>query len=679
MNGRLHTLIAVLFVVLATTVLASSARAQAPPSWEAVVEGVDLIARVRVVEPGRAGARVEVQEAFHGTAPDGPFLVVGLNDGTIPPEGILEQELRRDEIVWLFVHRFDPETHGQGIPVWQEEGWQPDEQAWITPTTTSGVVPMRQGQARVRLAFGAYHHLAPPMEVEAWESLLRALIAKVHKNERDEAAIARVRSCLGESPPPPSGPMQESPELRCIAELSLRGDRSGDPRLLDFIDADPTTLGAAAGLGAQSGETRFDDLIRAAAVHPSPEAGAVMLGMAAGGGEARVAAVVASMLAASRRPTDHHNIPVDVLRDEAMRERLISILATTAQASSKKPLLDELRFLNARPLLSAIVALHAIEADSWVPAAVKIIGQAERSRTSAVLEIMSELRPTSAQDALLAFIERSDVDPGLTRMAIEVLGVLGDERAATRIRERLTARLAFTGSWPDDRTDMVAVELGALFELEGAKAADLAWAVARQYLGQPAAIRDPAFLQGWRAEREQLSERALGAMPPGSTVSVRVMTEREKAFMDRGERVVLVDANATGGVSPQLRASLARVTGTTVERVRLCGRNTVGRMQCLRDRKAFWILHDRLLTPMLRVIGAQAGLTLRPQQPPEVHAGYWLAVARTQTWPDELDMEHVFNDLWIYPFSGPVPEAYTPPLLPPDLPPLDPQAPSRSR
>ena len=263
------------------------------------------------------------------------------------------------------------------------------------------------------------------------------------------------------------------------------------------------------------------------------------------------------------------------------------------------------------------------------------------------------------------------------RLGVRVLGAVGDDSSAALLRTSLEGRLAFEGRWDDDRADEVGAELEALEHLTGAGAADLAWVVARQYLGLPKSYVNQDFRDKSLAEHAALEKAVLRVLPKDSSASVRVVTEREDAFESRGQRVVLVDAKASAGVTEQQRQEVARVAGTTPERVRLCGPDPRGRVRCLRSRGDFWEPHSRMLTPMLRAIGASAGLGERPAEHPEPIAGRWLAWTYVLGWAEPLGVAHVIRELWGPGYLGPVHPDHRPPLVPPGLEPFDASAPPR--
>lgn len=649
-----------------------------PPLWDEVIEGADLIARVRVTEPGRFGAKVEVEEVFLGEKPGVPFLVVGFNDGSFPPEIIEMEEMRRDEVLWLFLNRWEPKPAGFLIPTWFEEGWDPAAEVTFMPaTTSSGDVPMRNGKARVRLTAGGYHHPAPEMGMDEWEELLRALIARVKREEVDQALIARNQSCLDAGVRGNAMLLDESPAVRCIAKLRLLGDTSGPAALLGFLQADELTLGAAAGLAAHSNDASLDPLIEAMVASDNPDTPMMFVMLAALGGEEHASRVLAPMLAASRQPRPYNGIPLDTLRSPAFRQRVLSLLASLPHPAVAETLKAELRFLNPEELMIAIDALEAIESGSWIKPATALFAQPEIQRTMAILESIKIYRPADAAPGLTQLAQAADIDPGLRREAIAALGLIQHEDAATAIDERLKANLTFVGAWSDDRVDQIATDLSALVRLRPERAAEHAWTIARQYLAYPRSLVYSDFYEESTREVTLLERAALRILPPGSTVSVRVITEKEDSFMTRGERAVIVDASSASGVSPSQRANLAIAVGTSPKRVRLCGPDPRGKYRCLEERGSVWIPHGRLILPVLQAIGRAAGLSEQPTYPIDPAAVEWLGKALTQPWLRNSVSEEAVWELWGQRFYGPVLPEEMPPLVPEGLPAFNPDAPAR--
>jgi len=674
------TLLGVL-LALVGGVAPPAAHAQSlPPSWDQVVGEAELIVRAEVVEPGRFGARVVARETFYGQAPDQPFLVIGFNDSSFPPEIIDLESMRTGETVWLLLQRWPGFRPDREIPNWLEEDWRPEPGVtWTTGSPITGDVPLRGGKVHANLVMAGFHHTAPTLSTERWESLLRAMIDRVKHDRIDSAGLQRARACLDEGVQPQRENRRgETAEARCLAELWLRGQRTMDPRMEGFRAAPTVARGVLAGLAAHAGDPSYDDLIRELAVAEDPEGAATMLAVARDGAQDHVARVIAPMLAASRASTSPYpGISLATLRQDATRSRLLAILADLGSEAVVDQIVAELHYLNPESLYVGIDAAERARSQSWVPTILEFVDQAEPRRTTVSLEAIEAHRADTARDALHAFIERDDVDPGLQRLAMRVLGQIGNAQTAARLRARLQERLDFRGAWDDDRVDAVGAELEALEALVGARAADLAWIVARQYIGQPQALVDTDFLTKLEAERDTLRKSVLQALPAGSQARVQVVFEREDAFESRGQRVVLVDVTATGGVSEALRAEIARRAGTEPEHVRLCGPDLRKRVRCIRTRGAFWERHPRLVRPALLAIGAQAGLGPRAAQHPDPTAGRWLAIAEARGWIRDIEADHIIDDLWGPRFQGPFSEDDRPPLVPPDLPPFDPTAPGR--
>ncbi|MFK7928490.1 MAG: hypothetical protein AB8H79_09885 [Myxococcota bacterium] len=659
------------------SILSAPAQAQdAPMTWPDVLDASPLIVRAKVEQGGRWGARVRVQETFRGQAPGAVLSVVGFATPLLAPPDIDNEALLDGEVVWLFLSPFDGPRAPMDLPTWEaSEAKLIPGSTFITPNVFAGDVPLRDGDVRVRLMHASYPHFGAPMPVGAWESLLRHMVQVRDGTELSGAELASYRACLDE-PVGAEGstPGAETADARCLATLLLVGERSWDDRLLKWSQgASALPTGAAAALANRSAHPKGVALIRAAAVHPDPAAIAAVISDARARGPehlGRISEAVAPLLAAGRRSTSPPApLTLTQIRSEPNRLRFLQVLAEVGDETSHTALLGELSFLNPHGLATAIDGLEQAKSGSWVEPAFELTSQPNSERVKALLQRVEAHSPPSARGPLLKLLEVPGLRPERQRLVLSALGAVGDEATATLLRDRLTARLRPGLAWTDDEVDLIAAELDALGQISGAGAADLAFEVARRYLGVSRSVSDPEERARWRAERLGLGKRVLAVLPPGSTAAVRVVAERDGGPDLRGSTTILVEARIPEGNTPALARIVATAAGTTPGRVRLCGPDPRGKVRCASPRPPYWLPHQRLATPVVRILIAAAGLGPDRQVPGRRDALFWLLAAETSGLLRDTTTQHLVEAAWAEGLMGPVREDQVPPLVP-RLPPL---------
>jgi hypothetical protein len=595
------------------TSLVAHAEPWKDPRWPELFRESELIARVRVTQGGKYGARVQVERAFAGQPPASEFTLVAFNDPGWPLEGVLNEQLQTGDVAWIFARPWEGPRFPEEPTPWVDEGvLAPAGELWAGPAPFAGDVPLRNDGVHVHLLRSGFPHFGRPLPQDDWEALLASAIPYHREGKLDEAAIQKARACVGKpSPTPLERPDLEDPDATCLARLALLGEKRWDPRFDAYSRSpNPMTRAAAAVLALQTEDPRAVASIVRGFLDESDQARLIVAHEARAVRRESAGLVLAPLLAAGRStPPVRTPVPISELRPEPVRRRIVEALGFLATDATMEALIQELPFLNPDLLFVALDALQRERPGSWVDAAVRLVATPEPARLQTITEIIHMARATQAKTALEGLLGRPDLDVSGQARVMWALEAVGDAGTAQLARERLKPRLYNGLRFEPDTVDLIGAELALLAAVEGKGGLDLAWEVSRLYFGWPGEIGDPAVAGVWLPLRMALTERAVHYLPPGSTVKVRMLAKEPRKVGRVGGEIpaMQLDVHVPEGLTRDHRKTLATTFGLDPSQVRVCGVGMEGYF-CDESRGQVWAVHQLIGIPTVRIAAQAAGV-----------------------------------------------------------------------
>ncbi|MFT7519891.1 MAG: hypothetical protein ACI9MC_002035 [Kiritimatiellia bacterium] len=603
----------------------STALAQERPelSWPELLER-PLIVRATVTDGGLWVATVRVDQVARGEAPDGLLTVTGFNSPGFPAQAVENETFREGQQYWLFLEPFDGPNNAGEIPI--DLSTLPDV-VWRVPGPVVGDLPILVDGVKLRSLRPAYPVFGTVVPSDRFERFLRLGLALADGEQPASEELKPFYDCLsGAEVLSMEDPRMESSQAQCAAFLAHLGATVWSEDLLRLAASSSDVSRAAAGMAAAGmrGQAALDVTVRAV-LDPSPMTHAfAMQAMASGDRKREVSGVISQILVASRTDELQRSVPLENVRSDEGRIKIARALVGLGERSSASVLVNEIRYCNPEVLAAYVEAIELLGSREFEAPLVELL-RLQDGRFMVVLESLKRFEVTSARGVLHELLADATLDEERVRKVLWALESLGNAETVDLVRARLIQRIEVTTQWSDTERDLGSAELAVLGQLQGARALDLAFELARSYLGLPRQVANPAWRETYEAELERVHTAASGSLGQGSSVGILWIAARpeELGTGDAGVSLYL-DVHADPMMSG-VRAKVAQAVSADPQRVRVCGPG-VGGWRCEEGEHAPWRRHQTMVNAIVDVMLMSAGYGDGADLIPVDEAVAWLHV-----------------------------------------------------